>query len=74
MSSSSSTTTTVYIIEVNPRSSRTIPYISKVTNVPIIDLATKVMLGAQAARIWAMARASIRRRDYFAVQDAGVLL
>ena len=38
---------TVYIIEANPRSSRTIPYISKVTNVPIIDLATKVMLGAK---------------------------
>ena len=35
----------VYVIEVNPRSSRTIPYISKVTGVPIIDLATKVMLG-----------------------------
>ena len=35
----------IYVIEVNPRSSRTIPYISKVTNVPIIDLATKVMLG-----------------------------
>lgn len=33
------------IIEVNPRSSRTVPYISKVTGVPIIDLATKVMLG-----------------------------
>ena len=37
----------VYVIEVNPRSSRTIPYISKVTGVPIIDLATKVMLGAK---------------------------
>ncbi|WP_027399547.1 carbamoyl-phosphate synthase large subunit [Anaerovorax odorimutans] len=36
----------VYVIEVNPRSSRTVPYISKVTNVPIVDLATKVMLGA----------------------------
>ena len=35
----------VYVIEVNPRSSRTIPYISKVTGVPIIDLATRVMLG-----------------------------
>ena len=35
----------IYVIEVNPRSSRTIPYISKVTGVPIIDLATKVMLG-----------------------------
>ncbi len=37
----------IYVIEVNPRSSRTIPYISKVTGVPIIDLATKVMLGAK---------------------------
>jgi carbamoyl-phosphate synthase large subunit len=37
----------VYVIEVNPRSSRTIPYISKVTGIPIIDLATKVMLGAK---------------------------
>ena len=35
----------LYIIEVNPRSSRTVPYITKVTGVPIIDLATKVMLG-----------------------------
>lgn len=35
------------IIEVNPRSSRTVPYISKVSGVPIIDLATKVMLGAR---------------------------
>ena len=36
----------VYVIEVNPRSSRTVPYISKVTNVPMVDLATKIMLGA----------------------------
>ncbi len=35
----------VYIIEVNPRSSRTVPYISKVTGVPMIELATRVMLG-----------------------------
>lgn len=35
----------LYIIEVNPRASRTIPYISKVTNVPMVDLATKVMVG-----------------------------
>ena len=35
----------LYIIEVNPRSSRTVPYISKVTNVPIIDIATRAMLG-----------------------------
>ena len=35
----------VYIIEVNPRSSRTVPYISKVTNLPMIEIATSVMLG-----------------------------
>ena len=35
----------VYVIEVNPRSSRTVPYISKVTGIPIVDLAVQVMLG-----------------------------
>jgi carbamoyl-phosphate synthase, large subunit len=35
----------LYVIEVNPRASRTVPYISKVSKVPIIDIATRVMLG-----------------------------
>ena len=35
----------LYVIEVNPRASRTVPYISKVTNVPMVDLASRVMLG-----------------------------
>ncbi|MCI8808680.1 MAG: carbamoyl-phosphate synthase large subunit [Oscillibacter sp.] len=35
----------LYVIEVNPRASRTVPYISKVTGVPMVDLATKVMIG-----------------------------
>ena len=35
----------IYVIEVNPRASRTVPYISKVTGVPMCDLATKVSLG-----------------------------
>lgn len=35
----------IYVIEVNPRSSRTVPYLSKVTGVPMIDLATRIMLG-----------------------------
>ena len=35
----------VYVIEVNPRSSMTVPYISKVTGIPIVDLATQVMIG-----------------------------
>lgn len=37
----------VYVIEVNPRSSRTVPYISKVTGIPIVKLATKVITGAK---------------------------
>ncbi|SFC68773.1 carbamoyl-phosphate synthase large subunit [Clostridium uliginosum] len=39
----------LYVIEVNPRASRTVPYISKVSGVPIVDLATQVMLGAKLA-------------------------
>lgn len=35
----------VYVIEVNPRSSRTVPYISKVTGIPVVDLATRAVLG-----------------------------
>ena len=37
----------VYVIEVNPRSSRTVPYISKVTGIPIVALAAKVITGAK---------------------------
>ncbi|MBO5489635.1 MAG: carbamoyl-phosphate synthase large subunit [Eubacterium sp.] len=39
----------VYVIEVNPRSSRTVPYLSKVTGVPMIDLATRIILGETLA-------------------------
>jgi carbamoyl-phosphate synthase large subunit len=39
------TSSTVYVLEVNPRSSRTVPFISKVTGVPMVRVATKVMLG-----------------------------
>ena len=35
----------IYVLEVNPRASRTVPFISKVTGIPIVDVATKVMLG-----------------------------
>ena len=41
----------VYIIEANPRSSRTVPYISKVTGIPIVDLAAKVMLGQKLTEL-----------------------
>lgn len=57
----------VYVIEVNPRSSRTIPYISKVTGVPIIDLATKVMLG-QKLKDLGWGSGIYREADYFAVK------
>lgn len=40
----------VYVIEVNPRSSRTVPYISKVTGVPMVDMATRIMLGETLAQ------------------------
>ena len=43
--SSESSGTTVYVLEVNPRGSRTIPFISKVTGIPVARLATRIMLG-----------------------------
>jgi len=57
----------VYVIEVNPRSSRTIPYISKVTGVPIIDLATRVMLG-EKLRDLGYGTGIYREADYYAVK------
>ncbi len=41
----------LYVIEVNPRASRTIPYISKVTGVPMVDLATKILMGAKLKKL-----------------------
>ena len=57
----------IYVIEVNPRSSRTIPYISKVTGVPIIDLATKVMLG-QKLKDLGYGTGLYPEAEYFAVK------
>ena len=57
----------IYVIEVNPRSSRTIPYISKVTGVPIIDLATKVMLG-QKLKDLGYGTGIYKEADYYAVK------
>ena len=44
----------LYVIEVNPRASRTVPYISKVTGVPMVDVAARVMLGTplKRPRLW----------------------
>ncbi len=41
----------LYVIEVNPRASRTIPYISKVTGVPMVELATKIMAGSKLKKL-----------------------
>ena len=41
----------LYVIEVNPRASRTIPYISKVTGVPMVELATKIMTGSSLGEL-----------------------
>ncbi|MBQ8980236.1 MAG: ATP-grasp domain-containing protein, partial [Eubacterium sp.] len=41
----------LYVIEVNPRASRTIPYISKVTGVPMVELATKIMVGSTLSEL-----------------------
>jgi carbamoyl-phosphate synthase large subunit len=57
----------IYVIEVNPRSSRTIPYISKVTGVPIIELATRVMLGEKLADM-EYGTGIYKEADYFAVK------
>ena len=58
----------LYVIEVNPRSSRTIPYISKVTGVPMVDLATRCHAGRKAHATWAMARGCTRPPPYVAVK------
>ena len=63
----------LYVIEVNPRASRTVPYISKVTGVPMVDLASRVMLGASPCgfgiRHGAVSHAALLRGE-----GAGVLL
>ena len=57
----------VYIIEVNPRSSRTVPYISKVTNLPMIDIATRVMFGEKLRDI-GFGTGVYKKSDYVCVK------
>lgn len=54
----------VYIIEVNPRSSRTVPFLAKSTGIPIANLATKVMLGAKLKDLGYIGLAKNRKRWY----------
>ena len=57
----------IYVIEVNPRSSRTVPYISKVTGVPMIQLATECMLGKKLKKL-GYGTGLYRRSPYVAVK------
>ncbi|MFP4167295.1 MAG: carbamoyl-phosphate synthase large subunit [Desulfonatronovibrionaceae bacterium] len=57
----------IYILEVNPRASRTVPFVSKATGVPLAKLATRIMLGARLKDLdpW-----SKRKTGYFSVKEA----
>ena len=57
----------LYVIEVNPRASRTVPYISTVTNVPMVDLASEVMLGKSLSEL-GYGTGLYRTPPYFAVK------
>ncbi len=57
----------LYVIEVNPRASRTIPYISKVTGVPMVELATKIMVGAKLTEL-GFGTGLYRTPPYYAVK------
>ena len=57
----------LYIIEANPRSSRTVPYLSKVSGVPMIELATRAMLG-EKVRDLGYGTGLYRKPNYFAVK------
>ena len=66
---------TVYVLEVNPRASRTVPYVSKATGVPLAKVAARLMAGPQTARHescrWSSTDgvAEIAVRDYYAVKS-----
>ena len=57
----------VYVIEVNPRSSRTVPYISKVTGIPIVPLASRVITGSKIREL-GYTPGLQREAEYFAVK------
>lgn len=57
----------VYIIEVNPRSSRTVPFISKVTNIPLIEIATRVLLGAKLSDL-PYGINLVKEKDFYAIK------
>jgi carbamoyl-phosphate synthase large subunit len=58
---------TVYVLEVNPRASRTVPFVSKASGIPWAKIAAKVMVGEKLAQ---MPEAQDRAMDYFAVKES----
>ena len=58
----------VYVIEVNPRSSRTVPYISKVTGIPIVDIASKIIVG-KTLRELGYTPGLAKKSDYIAIKQ-----
>ncbi len=65
---------TVYVLEVNPRASRTVPYVSKATGVPLAKVAARLMTGAKLAEmnlpvVRANGVAELAARDYYAVKS-----
>jgi carbamoyl-phosphate synthase large subunit len=58
---------TVYVLEVNPRASRTVPFVSKATGVPLAKLATKVMLGMKLEELGFTKEVAV---DHWAVKEA----
>lgn len=61
---------TVYILEANPRASRTVPLVSKVTGVPIAKVATKVMLGMKLREILKSLDRGDKALPYFGIKEA----
>ena len=57
----------LYVIEVNPRSSRTVPYISKVTGIPMVNIATKIMTGKKLSD-FRFGTGLYKNADYFAIK------
>ncbi len=57
----------IYVIEVNPRSSRTVPYISKVTGIPLIKMATRIMMGKKLSD-FPYGTGLYKERDFVAVK------
>jgi carbamoyl-phosphate synthase large subunit len=60
----------IFVLEVNPRASRTIPFVAKATGVPIAKIAARVMAGEPLADCWAQVTRKVRNSSHVAVKEA----